>query len=774
VRTGSSGTQLPPEPTTRDTTRPRRITLVLLGLAIFLLFGIIFSQAAFNLTPLGVQPGTTAQTLVFAAISALIFLSLVALTFVLIRTLLKLYLERQTGVLGSKFRTKMVLGALILSFGPVIALFLFSYGLMNRSIDRWFSRPAEEVREHTSAVTSLLAGYAGQNALAEAQAIAASPDTAKAFRTRNFGSIMEEFRRREKTLQGGFAVALINDHAEAVYHAPDTWNALRTRLPDTAQIERRPQHFVYDGREYMISSVSAGNGRRVLVGLPLPERYSEALRDLEASERNYVALRSERKVIRQTYMQLLLLLTVLVLFAATWFALYLSKMVTRPVSALAIGTHEITSGRLDYRVDVPAGDELAELVTSFNNMAAELQSNRTQLETSSRQIAAANKELDDRRRYMETILESIPTGVLSLDSTGRITRMNPAFLRMFLRADTTVSNTLSLRDLFSGDVFSDLERMLRKADRMGTTTSQMQIPNAGGTTTVAVTVASMDSRSSIAPSVSARQRLGYVIVFEDISDLLRAQRQAAWREVARRIAHEIKNPLTPIQLSAERIRRHLGRVPQDTMSMSVIETCAETISASVDSVRTLVDEFSTLARFPASQPQPADLNGIVESALQMFDGRLSDIRVVKHLAPDLPTVMADPDAVKRVVANLVENAAEAMQTSLVREISISTALLPTRDTLELVVADSGQGVTPELKEKLFLPYFSTKQRGTGLGLAIVSRIIEDHRGTIRVEENKPMGARFIVELPVVAEPEKPERPATDTTAQPVSGSRRLS
>lgn len=735
-----------------------------------LLFGIIFSQAAFNLSPLGVKPDTPEQTLIFAAISAVIFLLLVGLTFVLIRTLLKLYLERQTGVLGSKFRTKMVLGALVLSFGPVIALFLFSYGLMNRSIDRWFSRPAEEVREHTAAITSLLAGYAGQNAFSEARAIASSPDTAKAFRTGNFGAVMEEFRRRDLTLEGGFAIAVLDDHAEAVYHAPDTWNVLKSKVPKLSIIEKRPLPFLFNGREYMVAAATVTGGGRILVAMPLPAKYSDALRDLENSERKYVALRSEGKLIRQTYMQLLLLLTVLVLFAATWFALYLSKMVTRPVSALAIATHEISSGRLDYRVDVPAGDELAELVGSFNKMASELESNRKQIEASSQQLAAANKELEQRRRHMETILESIPTGVLSLDSAGRITRMNSALLRVLPHGESAVNNSLGFRDLFPGDVIIDLERMMRKADRMGATTSQMEITSVAGMATVAVTVASMDARTYPPQPRSTRQKLGYVIVFEDISDLLRAQKQAAWREVARRIAHEIKNPLTPIQLSAERIRRYLNRGKPDDTSMQVIQGCAETISSSVETVRTLVDEFSTLARFPASQPQPSDINAIVDSALNMFDGRLADIRVQKYFASDLPRVMADPEAIKRVIANLVDNAAEAMQNSLHREIAISTSLVGTREAVEIVVADTGHGVTPELKEKLFLPYFSTKQRGTGLGLAIVGRIIEDHRGTIRVEENKPVGARFVVELPLVIETERQDHPPAAPSAVPVSGS----
>jgi len=256
------------------------------------------------------------------------------------------------------------------------------------------------------------------------------------------------------------------------------------------------------------------------------------------------------------------------------------------------------------------------------------------------------------------------------------------------------------------------------------------------------------------------ERSGYVIVFEDLSDLLRAQKQAAWREVARRVAHEIKNPLTPIALSAERIRRHLERAPVDRGSLNVVRSCADTIASAVDTVRRLVDEFSSLAAFPVSKPQPADINALIENALTMFNGRLDGIGLHKSFAPDLPKVLADAEAMKRAIANLVDNAAEALHDSLVREIEISTALVASRDAVEITIADSGHGVTRELKEKLFLPYFSTKKRGTGLGLAIVNRIVEEHHGSIRIEENEPSGARFIVELPVV-----PESVAATTTAQ---------
>jgi nitrogen fixation/metabolism regulation signal transduction histidine kinase len=301
-----------------------------------------------------------------------------------------------------------------------------------------------------------------------------------------------------------------------------------------------------------------------------------------------------------------------------------------------------------------------------------------------------------------------------------------------------------LADIFPAEVLLDLETLLRRADRMGMTTSQMEMPLQRTSLNVAVTVATLRQQDEGA---------GYVLVFEDLSDLLKAQKQAAWREVARRVAHEIKNPLTPIALSAERIQRHLERAAlPDKASLEIVSACAATIASAVETVRRLVDDFSALARFPASNPHPADINEVIENALSMFNGRLDGITLHKSLASDLPKVMADAEAIKRAVANLVDNAAEAMQDSLVREIQISSSLVASRDAVEITVADTGHGVTSELKEKLFLPYFSTRKRGTGLGLAIVSRVIEEHHGSIRVEENQPVGARFIVELPVVPEP----------------------
>jgi hypothetical protein len=742
---------VPGEQKSRHPEARRRKKLILLGVGILVLFTIALLQVSFNLT--FIRPDTFGQTLTFAAFSALILVGLIALIFVLMRTLIKLYVERQTGVLGSKFRTKMVSGALLLSLGPVIALFFFSYGLMNRSIDKWFSRPVEEVRERTAEVTQLLTSYAGQNALSEAQSIAASAETERAFQTGKFGPLMGELRRHEATLQQGFVIVLLDGQAEASFQAPDLWPVLKRKIP-LMMPDGQSRSFTLGGQEYVAGSAKAGENGRILVAMPLPAKYSAVLKELEASQRQYAALRNERRLVRRTYMQLLLLLTLLVLFASTWFALSLSKLVTRPVLALAQATKEISEGRLDYRVEVAAGDELADLVVSFNRMAAELESNRLQIDSSRKDLASAYGTLEARGRHMETILESIPTAVLSLDADEAVTHVNDALIRLFRPQSVEHAGRtekLALADFFSGDFVEELRRLLRKADRMGSTSAQMEMAAGATTLVLSVTAASMNARRS--GPIAPRQRLGYVVVFEDLSELLQAQKQAAWREVARRIAHEIKNPLTPIALSAERIRRHVARGTLDESSRAVITGCAETIASSVETVRQLVDEFSTLARFPAPQLRPLDLNAAIMEALTQFDSRLDDINVSTFLAKELPPVMADPEAIKRVIANLVDNSAEAMNDALVRDLVISTALLGSKDTVELSVADTGHGVTAEVKERLFMPYFSTKQRGTGLGLAIVARIVEDHHGTIRVEENRPVGARFVIELPAAAEAE---------------------
>jgi len=735
----------------RDETKTsgRRAFLITLAIGAFLLLAILVSQASFNLK--FISPDSNEQLLFFAGLSGLIFFAFVALTIVLGRNLLKLYAERRQGVAGSKFRTRLVVVSLLLSFLPVIAMFWFSYGLMNRSIDKWFSQPVDEVRTDTAAMSALLYDYAGQNATSEAQSIAQSDEFQRALASRNSPEATDELREHIPTLEGGFVLALANGNEAASLNTPAPWADMKDRFPVQPALRGEHPHFKWGETDYIVAAAPFQNGV-VLVARPLPPKFAETAKQIQESQQRYVELAAKRKLFRRTYIGYLLLLTVVVLFASTWLALLLSKLVNRPVAALAAGTEAISKGQLDYRVDIRATDELAELVQSFNSMAQQLESSQRQIEASSRDVGAANEALESRRRYIETVLESLPTAVISIDAARRVTLANAAFSRMFyLERSEYVSPAslvnLPLREVIPADVLADLELLLRRADRMGITAANMELDLPRAQLNVAVTVSAL-SRSA--------EGLGYVLVFEDLSDLLRAQKQAAWREVARRVAHEIKNPLTPIALSAERIHRHLSRgAAPDAASLEVIRNCAETIRNAVETVRSLVDEFSVLARFPASRPQPANLNDLVDAALIMFNGRLEGIRVRTELAHDLPAVMADPEAIKRAVANLVDNAAEAMQNAMLKEITISTSLVASRDAVELVVSDTGQGVSRDVKERLFLPYFSTKQRGTGLGLAIVSRIVEDHRGSIRVEENKPFGSRFVVELPIAVETSAP-------------------
>jgi len=723
----------------------RKALIIGLGIAIFLLFLVLVSQQAFNLTFL--SPGGVQQTVLLTALSALVFLMFVALTFVLLRNLLKLLAERRIGVLGSKFRTKMVFGALLMSFTPALFMFLFTYLLTNRSIDRWFSRPVQNLREGSEQVAALLLDYAKANAQAEAQTLAGNTRMERSFELGDFALANAALHEYQPALQGGFAFALRGHAPVASINTPADWEHIRGPLIDALGANRR---FSWGNLAYAVGESDVGRNGVIIVAIPLPASFDATMLQIAESQRNYQELATAGKAVRRAYILLLLLITALVLFAATWLSLFISKLVTRPVAALAEATQELSQGHFSYRVAVAAADELGELVASFNRMAADLEESRTKIELSSHELEKANANIEHRRRQTEIILENIPTGVLSLDGSGKVRHANPAFVRLLKFRDESTANGsadnfegASLRDIFGPEISTQMIHLMRKADRMGTTTSQFELQSGGGKLSVAITVASLRID---------RQRLGYVLVFEDFTELLRAQKQAAWREVARRVAHEIKNPLTPIALSADRIRRHLERgTPPDESSIAVMHGCADTIANAVETVRQLVDEFSTLARFPTAQPRPSEINGIIESALQLFSGRLDGVTIQTHLAPDLPIVLADPDAMKRAIANLIDNAAEALQDSLLREIYISTSLVETRDSVEIIIADTGHGITDEVKERLFLPYVSTKKRGTGLGLSIVSRIMQEHNGSIRIEENHPVGARFILELPVAVE-----------------------
>lgn len=664
---------------------------------LLILVGLVIWQGSFNMGKLG--PANVGQVYLYWAMSTLVFLLMVWLAFMLFRLMVKLYIERSRDAEGSHIKTKLVTGALLLSFLPVLFMVLWSYQVLNMNIKQWFSRPAENVK--------LALSDTGVALLKESQ-----------IRTRAQANWLASMPEVEVFAQGG---APDTDLFEKVCDENDIvevhiLSAGRGKLTVCSWDARNRSN----SARRIVESAPIRSGGTLILTTHLPVDLEQKEREISGYVSEYNQLGLDRQETRRFYLIYLALITLFILFVATWVALFLARQITVPIAALLEAAREVRRGNLRHRIQVGAVDELATLVRQFNEMTQDLES--------------SSRELEARRRFTETILESIPTGVISVAADGRIQTVNQALLRMF--GEEPVRGAARLDQLFQPEDVIEIKYLMNRARRTGVAARQLDVPHGRQTLHLSVTVAPIDERVTS----------GYVIVLEDTSELLRAQKAAAWHEVARRIAHEIKNPLTPISLSAERIARHLERSATSPEFARVVRDCTRIIQEEVISVKSLVDEFSQFARFPAAQPQASDLNEVVESALAVFSGRLDGITIHKVLAAGLPVVNLDREQFKRVVVNLIDNAAEAMKEVPWRHLSIRT-LAPTPDTVELIVADSGSGITPEDREKLFLPYFSTKERGTGLGLAIVAHILTDHGAQIRVEDNTPTGARFTIEVP---------------------------
>jgi PAS domain S-box-containing protein len=477
------------------------------------------------------------------------------------------------------------------------------------------------------------------------------------------------------------------------------------------------------------------------VGRELPNDFLEHYNDIEAQTATYLQQKQNLRAYKREILLALFFVTVLLVFATTWVALFLSKQVTVPIQALAEATREIARGNFDHQIDVRAQDELGTLVRSFNRMTEQLGEGRRQINEFTLSLEHAIEEREGRRKLMEAVLENIPTGVVSLTATGEITRLNSAISAIL---GEHVRGAKSLPELLGEDGARGVMHLMRRSLRMGVASREIEVAASGRLVRAAVTVSSLGPRKS---------NPGFVVVVDDLTDLLRAQKAAAWQEVAQRIAHEIKNPLTPIQLSAQRLLRHLDKAQAGATNGNrseleqLVANCAGLIEREVRTLESLVDAFSQFARFPSARLAAEDLNTIVSSAVDLFQGRLEGITLKTELASSLPPVKADRELLRRVVANLIDNAAESMEGSKIRRLRVATRIDAERETVEIEVADSGHGISPEDKEKLFLPHFSTKERGTGLGLAIASRIIAEHNGTIHVEDNLPTGARFVIRFP---------------------------
>lgn len=729
--------------------RRRMVALLAGGALVF--FALLGALQAFNIGFL--NPDTSGATLVFTGLTVVIFLLLIVLLMLLLRNIFKLYGGQSSIALGARLRNRMVAGAVLIALMPAIFMFLFSKELMNRSIDRWFSPNVSELHDDSQSVVLELVQYVAGNAHVEAESIAASgaPEW-------NQLKLRSELVAHRITLAGGFVMVYDrNQRVLAGFQAPaesssagiTTWlhddahgdvplkGSLSEVLLSAARRRDAPVLKVA-GREYALGMALTATGKTVVVALPMPQGLSQTTARIRGGVNEYWQLFHSRNRVRTIFFLMLLLITVVIFFSSVWLAMFLSKQITRPVEALADAMDEIAAGKYDQRVSVTATGEMADLVRSFNHMAADLEASRRLAESTQSQLTTANRAVEERRRELETIVETIPSGVVTLDASGVVLQSNRAFAELIGHggAENLVGQTIAT--LLPAECAEEIAGVIRRGRRMGAASVETSMHARGRSIHLAVTSSRLEFE---------RGRPGTVLVVEDTTDLLRAQRQLAWKEVAQRVAHEIKNPLTPIALSAERIGKHLDRLQPD--SPGVIRKCSEVILSCVGTLRRLVDQFSALAQFPAPQPRSCDMNRMAEEALALFSGRLDGITVQLDLEPGLPIVLADHDAIRRALANLIDNAAEAMQGSLLRVLGVRTALSEDGEAVEIAVSDTGPGISDEIRERLFLPFYSTKNRGTGLGLSIAAKIAQEHGGSIRAESHSPKGARFLLRLPLM-------------------------
>jgi two-component system nitrogen regulation sensor histidine kinase NtrY len=678
----------------------------------------------------------------------------VALVFVLTRNIVKLLVERRRALAFARFRAKLVAVLLAMTLVPALLVLIVGSELIRNSVARWFDAPmgdvlasansiaAEYYRVQQDAVAARAARIARSigfrdpeltspdaiQRVLSADTAPGTPGEVRVYQVSGDGSGAPTFLMRAGTVPssaaGGDALAQLAARAIAAGQPVGTVE----RGIDGAELMRAASPVRRDG-------VGPVTGVVVAVDL-LPATLATRARGVTDAYEGYQQLRVLRQPLTGVYLSFFLMLTLMILVTATWLGLYIAKRITRPVQLLAAAADEIGAGHLDYRVDVPNRDEFGSLAESFNRMAAELSASRSRLERSAVELEAKHVEVEHRRRYVETVLERLATGVLSVDAGGRIRTWNSAATRL-LDIEGHAAAGKGVTEVFG---VPGLEMF---AALLGEDGLKMQEARAHD---LAVTRAGRETHLSVVTSplrADDGSQNGLVVVFDDVSPLVRAQKVAAWREVARRLAHEIKNPLTPIQLSAERMRRHFADAPDATRDL--VAECATTIIGEVESLKGLVDEFSQFARMPAPRAVPTDLHGVLDDALGLYDGLLTEVRFHRVYAPVLPRVSVDPEQMRRVVLNLVDNAVEAMDRH--GTIEVSTAHDAANSLVNVVVADDGPGIPPGERDKLFLPYYSTKKRGSGLGLAIVRRIVAEHGGSIEVADNLPHGTRFTIELP---------------------------
>jgi two-component system nitrogen regulation sensor histidine kinase NtrY len=701
-----------------------------------------------------VAPDVLAEFVLYA-LSATNLTILLALVFVLARNIIKLVVEQRRAIPFARFRTRLVIALLGMTLIPSVLVLIVGSELIRNNIDQFFNRPMANILESARDISSDYYRERQRTVASVAQRLArrlgpldlpADAASAREIAAPEVAQERIDLVEIYRVGPGGqlLVPAVVEVIAPAVPRNYPRGGAerLARQVAQTGRaLDDVDQLAVPNGGDLVRTAMTlrpSANGpvRGVLIASEyLTGEFASRARSLTSAYEDYSQLEVQKPALSSVYLSFFVMLTLMIMVAATWLGLYLAKRITRPVQMLAAAADEIGAGHLDHRVDVQAGDEFASLIDAFNRMAGDLAASRRRLERSAIELERKHEDVEGRRQYVETVLDRIATGVISVDNEGRIRTWNSAATRL-LGIDSRVDG-LRVPAVFGAAELEPLARLItdRASRKDESMPQEVAISRDGRELHLLVMITPLRRAAGRAD--------GVVVVFDDVSPLIRAQKVAAWREVARRLAHEIKNPLTPIQLSAERLQRHFAGAPQATRAL--VDECATAIVTEVEALKGLVDEFSQFARMPAPRATPTDLHGLLDDALALYSGLFSDVQIRTRYADSLPKVPADPEQIRRVIINIVDNAIEAVERR--GAIDIETQHDAGHSLVRIVVADNGPGIPAAERDKLFLPYYSTKHRGSGLGLAIVRRIVAEHGGSIDVSDNVPRGTRFAIELP---------------------------
>lgn len=734
------------DPSQTETRKRKREGIIV---AISLLLIILLTRAELGLTKLSSEVTIGNNILIFGLVNIIVLL-IILLVYLVFRNLAKLLMERRQNAIGAKLRTKLVLAFVGLSLIPTMLLFFVSAGFITNSIQNWFSKQVETSLDESMEVAQTYYKTSAANALHYGQQLSEFIKEQKLLNDENLPTLRKLIRQKQKEYNLGVVEVFSSQREELVRAANPKLPLGEFTNPSSEDINvglrgNELTRVNSIGKADLIRGIvpirSTWNAKDVVgvvvVNYYVPHSLVSKMKEISASYHEFRQLRILKNPIKTWYILTLFLITVVIIFLAVWFGVYLAKSLTTPIRELAEATRQVADGNLDIHLGENGADEIGMLIASFNKMTEDLRSNQLALKQTHEEVIRSNMELEQRRRYMETVLKNVTAGVISINKDGILTTVNTSAERL-LHIDAGAVLGRNFRDVLRSHHLDIVKGMLRDmvVAKQDTISKQVSVSLKDTKLTLFLNLTVLRDENG--------EFMGTVVVFDDLTQLINAQRMAAWREVARRIAHEIKNPLTPIQLSAQRLRkRYLARFSEDE---TVFDECTDTIIKSVNEMKILVDEFSNFARMPAAQPSANNLNEIIREAQTLYQEAHRTITFTFQADELLPQLQLDRDQIKRVLINLLDNAVAAIDGE--GRIDIESRYNKELQMATCIVSDTGPGIAPEDRSRLFEPYFSTKKTGTGLGLSIVNSIISDHHGFIRVKDNFPQGTKFIIELPV--------------------------